>query len=130
MEPSAVPDLWVTLLKSCAMLCLVLGALLLFLYAVKRLSGMRGKGDREGLIRMLASYPVAPRERILLMEVMGERILIGVTAQSINCLAVINGDGEVEPGPSSEPTEKRRFQDVLKGARRARKERSDEDSRN
>lgn len=126
MEPAAVPDLWVTLLKSSAMLCLVLGALLLFLYAIKRLSGVRGKGGSEGLIRMLASYPVAPRERILLMEVMGERILIGVTAQSINCLAVISGDGKAE---QPEPPEKKRFLDVLKGAQRERKERADEESR-
>ena len=128
METAAVPDLWITLLKSCAMLCLVLGVLLLFPYAVKRLSGGRGGGGGEGHIRVLDAYPVSARERILLMEVMGERILVGVTSQSINCLAVIRGDRAVAPERPS-PEREKGFFDLLKGKVRERQEREADDDK-
>ena len=116
MNGAVMPDLWPTLLRSFAMLCVVLGLLLLFLYLVKRLSGYRRGEGGEGLIRLLAAYPVAPRERILLLEVMGERILVGVTPQHINCLAVLDGDKFVMPEEGEPAPGGKKFLDLLKGA--------------
>lgn len=113
MDPATAPDLWITLLKSMGMLCVVLGMLLLFLFVIKRLSTVRGGVGGRGLIRVLESYPVAQREQVMLMEVMGEKVLIGVTPQNISFLTRIDSEGTFE---MPELPEKRSFMEVLKGA--------------
>ena len=90
------PDLWITLLKSAAMLSLVLGAIIGALYLMRRLFYGRGGQVDRGVIRTLASCYVAPKERILLIEVLGEKLLVGVTPHSINCLATVSNERDIE----------------------------------
>ncbi len=89
------PDLWITLLKSVAMLSLVLGVLLAVLYLIRRFYGRYSGASDRGLIRMVATHHVAPKERIVLLDVLGEKILIGVTPQQINHLATISNGQEI-----------------------------------
>ena len=89
------PDLWITLLKSVAMLSLVLGVLLAVLYLIRRFYGRYSGASDRGLIRMVATHHVAPKERIVLLDVLGEKILIGVTPQQINYLATISNGQEI-----------------------------------
>lgn len=114
-EPQAVlaPDLWLTLLKSVAMLCVVLGILIGLLLLMKRFLDSRGSHAERGIIKVLASYYIAPKERIMLIEVLGERILIGVTPQSINRLATIANDREMEVRDRNAPSGF--FLNLLKG---------------
>lgn len=83
------PDLWMTLLKSFAVLCVVLGLVLALLFVLRRFVLNPGRLGSSGVMKMLAIHHVGPKERIMLIEVMGERILIGVTAQQINYLTTI-----------------------------------------
>ena len=92
----AAPELWITLLKSVAVLSLVLGAVIGILYLMRRLFYGHSGASHRGIIRMLASCYVAPKERIILIEVLGEKLLVGVTPHSINCLAKISNDREIE----------------------------------
>ena len=108
------PDLWITLLKGVAMLSLVLGAIIGALYLMRHLVyGRSGQVDR-GVIRTLASCYVAPKERILLIEVLGEKLLIGVTPHSINCLATVSGEQGIEIPAQDVPSGF--FTTILRGA--------------
>lgn len=85
----AAPDLVMTLVKSFAMLFLVLGVLIAVLYLIRRFSGLRA-GTRAGEgIRMLSSFHLSPRERVVLLDVLGDFILIGATPETITFLSRI-----------------------------------------
>ena len=74
------------------MLLVVLGILLLILWLLRRYSSHQGPGGQQGIMRMVASMYVAPKERIALVDVLGEKILIGITPQQISFLARIEDD--------------------------------------
>ncbi|MCF8067780.1 MAG: flagellar biosynthetic protein FliO [Desulfobacterales bacterium] len=109
----AAPELWISLLKSMAMLFVVLGVLIATLYFMKRIFLNRGGVTDRGLIKILATSYVAPKERIMLVDVMGEKLLLGVTSQNINCLAKIESDREIEITNSNVPNGF--FKNLLKG---------------
>ncbi len=99
----AAPELWPNLLKSAFMLCIVLIILIGFLLLLKKyLNQQTGSGGR-GYIKMLASHHLSQKERIVLIDVLGEKILIGVTAQGFNCLAKIENKGMSDTGDQQNP---------------------------
>lgn len=53
-------------------------------WLVKRFSGM--PSARTGAIKVISVLPVGSRERLALVEVGGQQLLLGVTAQQINTL--------------------------------------------
>lgn len=53
-------------------------------WLVKRFSGM--SGTRGGTIKVVSVLPVGTRERLALVEVGGQQLLLGVTAQQITTL--------------------------------------------
>lgn len=93
---AGAPDLWMSMLKSGAMLCLVLAVLVFFVFIMRRFAYQGGATGKNSPVKILSTTHVAPKERIVLVDVMGERLLLGVTAQSINTLARIpvNEDSE------------------------------------
>ena len=91
-----MPDLWVTMLKSGIMLCIVLALLFLVLYWMRRYIGGQGGIHGNGMIRQIASLHLAPKEKVVLLDVMGRKILIGITANSINCLSLIEADADFQ----------------------------------
>lgn len=122
----ASPELWVTLLKSAAMLSIVLALLIGALFLMRRLLyGNAGVAGR-GIIRTVASSHVAPKERIVLIEVLGEMLLLGVTPHAINCLAKIPADGRLEIPETSAPD--RFFPNFLKNALSGRHRRNEMDT--
>ena len=108
------PDMFIMLLKNIGILGLVLGILILVLFLLKRYSFHGSAGMATNLIRVAASYHVGPREKILLLDVMGEKILVGVTSQAISALAVLDKEGFRELNADS-PSEKG-FAALLKNA--------------
>lgn len=108
------PDLWGALLKSAAVLCLVLGLIIVVLYLLRRFILNSGHLSQRGKIQLMASYPVGPKERIALVDVMGRKILIGITSQQISRLAHIDCEEELED--AGEPIRRENFLDRLKGA--------------
>ncbi|KPA13416.1 Flagellar biosynthesis protein, FliO [Candidatus Magnetomorum sp. HK-1] len=100
-------DLWYTASKTFAMLCVVLGVLLAFLYALKRLT-QKGVVN-QGQIRLISTFSIGPRKQIMLLDVMEERLVLGVTSEHINCLArypQIKEEKQLETQmPQSKPTQ-------------------------
>jgi flagellar biosynthetic protein FliO len=78
-------------LKTAAMLLIVLGLLVLALYLIKRcfFSGERSKGELT--IKVLSSRHLSPKERIEVIEVSGEKIVLGVTPGNISFLTKLAG---------------------------------------
>ncbi len=88
---AVVPDLWITFVKSGATLCIVLGVLVLLLFVMKRFLQHNKIHVKQDLLKVLSSHYIAPKEKIMLVEVLGEKILIGVTPQNINFISKIRG---------------------------------------
>jgi len=91
MENMFQLDLIGTGLKTAGMLFIVLGLLVLVLYIMKRffLFSPGSKGD--SLIRVVSSMHLAPKERIEVLEIEGERIVLGVTPGRISFLTKLDG---------------------------------------
>ena len=79
-------DLVNTGIKTLAMLFLVLGLLVFVLYFMKRylFKGRNPKGNI--LIKVVSSLHLSPKERIEVIEVSGERIVLGITPGNIRFL--------------------------------------------
>jgi flagellar protein FliO/FliZ len=108
-----MPDLWITMLKSFGMLCIVLGLLIGILWLMRRL--YHGGGSRQaGLIRIRASAFLAPKERIVLVDVLGEKLLLGVTPQQINLLAKLSDENGAFEEPPEEQGPRAGFRSLFK----------------
>lgn len=88
------PDLLGATLKTFTMLCLVLGLLILTLYLIKRFFYLRSSLNDEKLIRVIASSHLAPKVRIALVEVMGKKLVVGVSQDGIRFLTKIEPSGQ------------------------------------
>ena len=82
-------DLMNTGIKTMAMLFLVLGLLILVLYFMKRFlfKGHDTKGNI--FIKVVSSLHLSPKERIEVIEVSGEKIVLGITPGNIRFLTKI-----------------------------------------
>ena len=76
--------------KAIAMLCLVLGLLIVVLYLMKRFFFLRRKKEGNLFIKILASMALSPKQRIEVIEIMGEKIVLGVTPESIRFLTKLS----------------------------------------
>lgn len=75
---------WLSFAVSFAIVLALLGALL---YMMKRLQSGSLLGLPQRRIRVLEAVSVAPRQKLLLVRVKDQDILVGVTVQQINTLA-------------------------------------------
>jgi len=68
-----------------------LGAILALIFVLAWLIKRTGKfqASGNGEIKILSALPLGTRERAVLLEVSGERVLIGVTTQQINTLHIV-----------------------------------------
>ena len=76
--------------KTLAMLLIVLALLIFVLYVVKRVMLLRRGERKNALIKVLSSLYLSPKERLEVIEVSGEKFLLGVTPANINFLARLN----------------------------------------
>lgn len=75
---------WLSFAVSFAIVLALLGALL---YVMKRLQSGSLLGLPQRRVRVLEAVSVAPRQKLLLVRVKDQDILVGVTVQQINTLA-------------------------------------------
>ena len=59
-------------------------------WAFKRVGGSAMR--TTGIIRVLAAAPLGTRERVLLIEVHGQQLLLGVTQQQVTALHAFGAD--------------------------------------
>ena len=86
---SASPELLPAVLKMITALAVVVGGLVLMFYFSRRLSGITSGRVEDRLIRVLASGSVGMKKNISLVEVPGEILVVGITAERINLLTSI-----------------------------------------
>ena len=84
------PDLINTGLKTVSMLFIVLGVLVLVLYIMKKFMSPKGKGKGELIIKVVSSLHLSPKERVEVIEISGERIVVGITPGNINFLTKLS----------------------------------------
>lgn len=80
---TVTPELGSTLIQLVGGLSVVIVLLLGSLWLIKRLSGPRG--GASGL-KVLGAAPVGPRERVVLVELADQVLVLGVTQSSVNTL--------------------------------------------
>lgn len=81
-------------LKTGAMLCVVLGLLVLSLYLMKRFLFFKKGREGDMMIRVLSSLHLSPKERIQVVEIAGVKIVLGVTPGGISFLTRLHDTGE------------------------------------
>jgi flagellar biosynthetic protein FliO len=80
------PELLNTGLKTIAMLFIVLGVLVLVIYIMKKVMSPKGKGKGDLIIKIVSTLYLSPKERVEVIEISGERIVVGITPGNINFL--------------------------------------------
>ena len=90
-------------LRTVAMLSIVLGLLVLVLYLMKRFLFINRGVKGNLLIKILSSLHLSPKERIEVIEISGERIVLGITPGNITFLTKLDD----LPGETGESTENR-----------------------
>ena len=84
------PELINTGLKTIAMLFIVLGVLVLVIYIMKKFMSPKGKGKGDLIIRVVSSLYLSPKERVEVIEISGERIVVGITPGNISFLTKLS----------------------------------------
>ena len=87
-------------LRTVAMLSIVLGLLVLVLYLMKRFLFISRGAKGDLLIKILSSLHLSPKERIEVIEISGERIVLGITPGNITFLTKLD-DLSGETGEST-----------------------------
>jgi flagellar protein FliO/FliZ len=77
-------------------LILVVALLLALAWALRRLNRLQPQG--AGGLRLLGGLSLGARERILLVEAEGRRVLVGVSPGGLRTLLVLDGGARTEAG--------------------------------
>ncbi|WP_020588219.1 flagellar biosynthetic protein FliO [Desulfobacter curvatus] len=106
-------DMWMAFGKSFGMLFAVLAFFLIALYLVRRFSGRFGNKGSMALIKVLSVHHLSPKEKLVLVAVQDESVLIGVSPAGISSLARF--DKPPNTVTASEPLETaNKFHNLLK----------------
>jgi len=104
-------EIWAAFARTLSMLFVVLIVLVLLFYFIKRFLNKGGSKGND-FISVLAVHYISPKEKILLLDVLNEKILIGVTPQSISKLGTIDSDIDL---PQKKDNKNMKFSDFLSG---------------
>ncbi len=77
-------------------LLLVIGLIFVLAWLARRLQQRLPAGNHNDSIRLLASRPLGPRERLVLVQVGNEQVLLGLTPGSIEALHVLQEPVDIE----------------------------------
>lgn len=79
-------------------------------WMIRRLSG--GVTPANSLIKVLANYPLGVKQRIVLVDINGVCLLLGVSAEQVNCLHEFK-QGEIESDQLAANHFSQKLQEVL-----------------
>jgi len=82
-------DIWFSFARTFGMLFMVLALLLLVFYLLRQFLAARGGGSTKDLIKVLTVHHLSPKEKLILVNVLDETILIGVTPNQISKIKVM-----------------------------------------
>jgi flagellar protein FliO/FliZ len=83
-------EVWFTFIKSVSMLFVVLASLILAFYLIKKFSTAKGIKGSKDFIKVLCVHYLSPKEKLVLLDVLGETILIGVTPSRISKISSLD----------------------------------------
>ena len=109
---STSPDIWMAFARSFSMLFVVLALLLLVFYLIKRVSDHKGVKGQKNFIKILAVHHLSPKEKLVLVDVLGDSLLIGVTPSQISKITSIDKEIDLSDPPEKELFS---FSDLLSG---------------
>jgi flagellar biosynthetic protein FliO len=94
MEGILDVNLITTVLKTAVMLSVVLACMIGALYVMRRFlpMGARNRGDLD--IKRLGAFYLSPKERIEVIEICGERIVLGVAPGTIHYIKTLTAGNE------------------------------------
>jgi len=99
---NASTEIWPAFFKTSGMLAFVIALLVLVFYLIKRFSAARGVKGSDEFIKVLAVHYFSPKEKLVLLDVLGDKIFIGVTPQTITRIAVIDRELNCDRTSNSE----------------------------
>lgn len=82
-------------------LAIVLGAIVALAMVVRRAGII--KTDAGGALRVHASLALGPKERLMIVDADGHRVLIGASAQGLTALHVLGRTAVSDTSPATEP---------------------------
>ena len=120
---------WLSFIASFAVVLVLLGVVLV---GLKKMQSGNLLGMSQRKIRILDTVSIGPRQKIVLLRVKDEDILVGVTVQQINTLAGFPlteeeiAEDHAAKMPANEPVAPlaKRFADLLNAAKQNNQDRS------
>lgn len=89
------PDLYASFIKMILALGILLALLFAGLFVFKRFTGKKiGIGGQNPGIKVITSAYIGPKKSIVLVDIAGERIVVGITPNHISMLARLGKEGE------------------------------------
>ncbi len=108
---SASLNLYGELFKTIGMLFIVLGFFAVILYIVKKISMLKsGVGDKSG-IKLISSFYLGNKEKLIIVQVEKERFLLGLTPGNISMLSKLPCPEDLK---QNEAAEKKDFPAMFK----------------
>lgn len=97
-------DIWIAFAKTFSMLFLVLALLVFAFYLIKKFSAAKGVKGSKNHIKILSVHHLSPKEKLVLLDVLGNTFLIGVTPANISKISSFEKNldlsNEAEEAPS------------------------------
>ena len=96
-------DIWFAFARTFSVLFLVLELFILAFYLIKKFSMGKGIKGGKNYIKVVSVHHLSPKEKLVLLNVLGDTILIGVTPANISKLSSFESefdfsDDETEAG--------------------------------
>jgi flagellar protein FliO/FliZ len=94
-------EIWVAFARTFSMLFLVLAVALIAVYLMKKMATSKGTKGGKNFIKVLAVHHLSPKEKLVLLDVLGDILLVGVTPAAISKLSSFDREMDL-PGDGSE----------------------------
>jgi len=91
------PELFPSILKMISALAVTVGIMVVVIYLFKKIMKKTGGGVDDGkLIKILSTKYLGPKNSVMLIDVLGDIILIGISGSQISLLTKIVDPGSLE----------------------------------
>ncbi len=107
---SSSSDIWMAFGRTFGMLFLVLALLIFVFYLIKKYSNSKGLKGSKNYIKTLTIHHLSPKEKLVLLDVLGETILVGVTQSNITKISTFDKKVDLPADTEDQPL---KFSDFL-----------------